>query len=77
MLQGTVAAIVLAWTFLGYGFAFPQASAETVDFLIPADQNQPEPPSGPNDTLIFIGGKVTTMDASGCERARFRCRTLF
>jgi hypothetical protein len=41
-------------------------SGDIVEFLIRTDSNQPDPPSGPTDKLIFTGGRVTSIDTSGC-----------
>lgn len=41
-------------------------AGDTVEFLIPADANQPEPPAGPSDGLIYHGGPVTMIDITGC-----------
>jgi hypothetical protein len=46
--------------------AFALQSGEIVTILIPAVANQPEPPSGPNDQLVYTGGRVTSIDTTGC-----------
>jgi hypothetical protein len=65
-LLATVAAagIVLAAAYS----AFAVSSGDTIQFLIPAAANQPEPDVGPisTDVLIFIGRKTTTSPGTGC-----------
>jgi hypothetical protein len=62
-----LSAVVLATcVLLAATAAFALQSGDTVVFLIPSDANQPDPPSGPADKLIFTGGRVTTVDVTGC-----------
>lgn len=51
--------------------AVAQQSGDPVTFLIPADSNQPDPPNGPTDKLIYTGGQVTSADATGCATGSF------
>jgi hypothetical protein len=61
-----VTATVTLGIVLGSNLAFALESGDTVVFLIPADSNQPDPPEGPADKLIYTGGPVTFIDATGC-----------
>jgi hypothetical protein len=66
MPQKLTAVVLAIAALLACSSAFAQQSGETVTVLIPTDQNQPDPPSGPQDKLIFTGGRVTTIDTTGC-----------
>ena len=66
-----VAAIGAIGVLTAAQFAAAVQPGDTVSFLIPADANQPDPPSGPNDGLIYHGGAATTIDATGCESGNF------
>ncbi len=52
-------------------FAFALNSGDSVVILLPADSNQPEPPSGPTDRLVYTGGKVTAAPITGCGTGDF------
>jgi hypothetical protein len=63
-LLATVAAagIVLAAAYS----AFAVSSGDTIQFLIPAAANQPDPVGPVTDVLIFIGRKTTASPGTGC-----------
>jgi hypothetical protein len=67
-LRGLWTAVVMCSALLLFATqpALAQQSGDLVVFLIPADANQPEPPSGPNDQLVYTGGRVTSIDTTGC-----------
>ena len=60
------AALVTVVTATAWQPASAQQSGDTVTFLIPILENQPQPPSGPHDRLIYTGGQVISVDVTGC-----------
>jgi hypothetical protein len=63
--------IVILVTFLMVSAVAPTGAlalerGDSVTFLIPAAENQPQPPAGPADKLIYSGGQLTSVDVTGC-----------
>ena len=65
------AALVAVLTATAWQPASAQQSGDLVTFLIPILENQPDPPSGPRDKLIYTGGQVIFVDTTGCQSGTF------
>lgn len=66
------AGIVVGAVAIGARVSFALNPGDPVSVLIPASGNQPEPdPGPPTDKLIYTGGRVTTVDAAGCQVGSF------
>jgi hypothetical protein len=60
------ATLAAALTATAWQPASAQQSGDSVVFLIPILENQPQPPAGPADKLIYTGGQVISVDVTGC-----------
>jgi hypothetical protein len=46
--------------------ALAQQPGDGIQFLIPATENQPQPTNTPQEKLIYSGGRLTSVDITGC-----------
>lgn len=65
----TVVSGVVAVASIGRTAPSGPVPGDTVEFLLPADADQPMPAGAPTDKVLYTGGRVTNIDASTCGGA--------